>query len=585
MTATRDYAARLQSLAGDLGYLAVEVRLRDLCARIEQDRTHVVVVGEFNRGKSTLVNALVGRDLLPVDIVPTTAAIWTLRQGPELSIVRMDRDGSCTALASDAASLKELSADGARVGQIHHVDATVPNLALGADVVVVDTPGVNDINHQRADVTYGYLEAADVAVMVLDASTPFTRSEMAFIEGQLLSTTLGKMVFVLNKADRLDGDELEEAEEFAQERLDTLVGDAIPLVVTDGARILQARLDGRDDTAETWGWLRLRDTLKAVAQAAGGVEARGRKYTWALATIARALREEVSAELDVLAQDSEARAAAEQTWAVELAGHHARLEALVSDARLHGRDRLKTMLTHSMQQEVSRWAEQRQTAIASMPDVSVYAKDALPRELQLFAKQWFERRQPDIEQFIVGFNHHLGQEFQRHFGGTIVPTPHRFGASSAGANATVAGAEGGGPPEALLETALPAAAYLALAFLGTGPFAIVGLVGGGLVARHLSAQRRAAEKTALLHDLEGAILAVMDAPLRNLHNACDGWFESVESEVRARFEAGLHQRTRRVGLAHQLTDSGSVGERTKTLRGALDTLAQLEATWHSTSST
>ena len=580
-----DDCKQLTILAHGLGFDSVAGRFRDLAARAEQNCTHVVVVGEFNRGKSTLVNAMVGQALLPVDIVPTTAAIWTLRSGPSPSVTRIDKDGTRTSIAGNEGSFQEISADGQAIDRIHRIDAVVTSLALGDDVVVVDTPGVNDINQQRADITYGYLEAADVAVMVLDASTPFTRSELEFIEGQILAATLGKMVFVLNKADRLDEDELEEAAEFAEERVETLIGTDVPLVVTDGGRILQARIAGNDAAAEQWGWGTLCSTLRRVAREAGGGDTRAARHESTRDTLVRSLRGEIGAEIEALSQDEAARLEAEQAWALTLADHRDRLDALLIDAKLHGRDRLKTMLTGSMQHEVRQWVEQRQVAIASMPDVSVYVKDALPRELQLFAKKWYERRQPDIEKFVAAFNGHLGREFQRQFGGSVVPATRWTESNSTAISTRIERAESGGPPEAVLETALPAAAYLALAFLGTGPFAIVGLVGGGLMARRLSAQRKAAEKGALLHDLENAVLGVMEEPLRRLHQACDEWFAVVEDQVRARFEAGVNQRESRTASIRQLTDEQSQLKRERALKDALEQLNNLEVEWDSTSST
>ena len=79
----------LKDLAGSLGATTLQDRVNGLVGKLEDDRFHLVVVGEFNHGKTTFVNALLGQRALPVGVTPTTAAIHHIRwaEHPEAFVV------------------------------------------------------------------------------------------------------------------------------------------------------------------------------------------------------------------------------------------------------------------------------------------------------------------------------------------------------------------------------------------------------------------------------------------------------------------------------------------------------------------
>src|SRR5438045_1569798 len=85
----------LSEVAASLGAKSLKERIdRELVKKMEEDRFHLVVVGEFNHGKSTFVNALLGETVLPVGVTPTTAAIHHLKYSdkPEATVVKTNGD-------------------------------------------------------------------------------------------------------------------------------------------------------------------------------------------------------------------------------------------------------------------------------------------------------------------------------------------------------------------------------------------------------------------------------------------------------------------------------------------------------------
>jgi small GTP-binding protein len=211
--------------------LAEDVRETRL-PRLAEERLVLVVLGEFNRGKSTFLNALLGRSLLPVGITPTTPALVHVSYGEPPSGEVVLADGQRHAIEPTPETLASwLTVEGlasrssASQGapEVHHVELRVPAPLLAPQVTLVDTPGVNDLNEQRAEITYGYVPRADAALMLLDGTQILTASERQFLEERILRTTRERLVFVVTKMDLLDEDERRDALRFAQENLAKLI--------------------------------------------------------------------------------------------------------------------------------------------------------------------------------------------------------------------------------------------------------------------------------------------------------------------------------------------------------------------------
>lgn len=178
----------------------------------------VVVLGEFKRGKSTFVNALLGTPLLPMNILPETATINAIMysENPQLSVVYMD--GRQEAGEPTYEFLQNFSAqknNEERLNKIKYIKIGYPLDILKNRIVLVDTPGVSDLNQQRCDITYRFLPKANAVLFLLDANSPLKKSEKKFIEKQLFPLGLKDIVFLVNKYDCID--EEEEDDDFLDE--------------------------------------------------------------------------------------------------------------------------------------------------------------------------------------------------------------------------------------------------------------------------------------------------------------------------------------------------------------------------------
>ena len=161
----------------------------------------VAVMGEFNAGKSSFVNALCGADVAPTGVTPTTATVNVLRYGAEPAARVVAHDGGTRPLpAADVARfLTALRADEARA--IRMVEIFLPVETLRR-VEIVDTPGLNSILAEHERVTRDFLQEADAIVWVFGIGQAAKATERAALE---LAHGAGKRVLgVLNKVDRAE---------------------------------------------------------------------------------------------------------------------------------------------------------------------------------------------------------------------------------------------------------------------------------------------------------------------------------------------------------------------------------------------
>lgn len=211
--------------------------------KLEADRFHLVVVGEFNHGKTTFVNALLGAEVLPVGVTPTTAVIHHLEYAaqPRAELVRASGDRQ----TMDFEEVRKFAVGQEKgsesfANEVNRLEVFYPAEILRERIVLVDTPGVNDLSLQRADITYSYIPRSDAVLFLLDAGQPLKESERVFLNEKLLGQSRDKIIFVVTKRDIWSDDEEVEALAYIRSELAKLVRS--PVVFPVCAR---KALDGR----------------------------------------------------------------------------------------------------------------------------------------------------------------------------------------------------------------------------------------------------------------------------------------------------------------------------------------------------
>jgi len=192
--------------------------------RVAEERLNLVVLGEFKRGKSTLINALLGRDILPTGVVPLTSVVTTIGAGQRdrLSILFGDGRQEERPLAELAEYVTEAGNPGNRRG-VELARVELDHELLHAGVELVDTPGIGSIHSHNTEVARGFLPRVDAALCVLDAGQPLSEAERGLFREA--ADRVPRLLLVINKIDHLDQTDRAVAVEFVRSALRDLFGD------------------------------------------------------------------------------------------------------------------------------------------------------------------------------------------------------------------------------------------------------------------------------------------------------------------------------------------------------------------------
>jgi small GTP-binding protein len=196
-----------------------------LLERLGSQEFHIAVLGEFKRGKSTLVNALIGRALLPSGVLPLTTVTTEVHFGSLETTVTFN-DGHRLLISPEDIGdyATEVSNPSNRLG-VARIKVGVETVFGAPGLVLVDTPGVASVNAHNTQTAHEALLDCDAAVVVLSADSPLSESEKNLLAE--LGQRRAKVFVVINKSDHLSPDELSDVRVFVEDKLQLLLGYAI----------------------------------------------------------------------------------------------------------------------------------------------------------------------------------------------------------------------------------------------------------------------------------------------------------------------------------------------------------------------
>lgn len=248
----------LAQLAGQAGSDGVAGDATALSQRVGEGRFFTACVGQFKRGKSTLLNALVGHPVLPTGVVPITSAVTVLRHGSRLAgrVQFLDGRSADVPISDLALYVSEEHNPENRKG-VAVVEAFVPAPLLRSGLCLVDTPGIGSVFSSNTQATRAFVPHVDAALIVVGADPPISGDELQLVEEVGHQTR--HLIVALNKADRLPESEAREAAGFAERvvasRLGLTIGPVLLISATE-------RLAGRPSRD----WNRLEAALAGLVQ-------------------------------------------------------------------------------------------------------------------------------------------------------------------------------------------------------------------------------------------------------------------------------------------------------------------------------
>lgn len=228
---TADVAAALNEMGEEAQ--ADRAHLLDVAQDLRELFYLVVIIGEFNAGKSTFVNALLSDELLPIGVTPTTEMIELIRYSESAQRKPVMR----------GESLREWS----------HPNTGTPGVAI------VDTPGTGSVFQKHEAVAKDFLHRSDLVIFVISAKRAFAQTERLYLE---MAKNYGKkIIIVINQADLLSADELAQVRRFVQHQVRDLLS-IQPLIFTVSAR--DALRHAKDNTIDDSGMDAVRAHLRGV---------------------------------------------------------------------------------------------------------------------------------------------------------------------------------------------------------------------------------------------------------------------------------------------------------------------------------
>lgn len=336
--------------------------------KIEQHAFNLVVVGEFKRGKSTIINALLGADLLPTGVVPLTSVVTVIQYGvqPTVTVDFEDRASQAARLDALADYVTE-AGNPQNVKGVREVTVVVPAEWLQGGIRLVDTPGIGSVHRHNTEVTYRYLPRADAVIFVASADQPLSRAELDFLA--MARSHAGKVFCLLNKMDYLTPAEQAESLAFVVGAVTAALGTPVPVFGVSARQALRARAPGAEAASVASGMPAFGAVLRRFLSEEGGA-------VWMASLrhrLQRLLAEaRLSVELELRALDSP-------------------LKALESNLRAMSA-RKGELLQDESDVEAVLEAEARKLVSARVePELAVF-KEQLTRRLQAALETWCQEQ-------------------------------------------------------------------------------------------------------------------------------------------------------------------------------------------------
>ncbi|MGC9966185.1 MAG: dynamin family protein [Syntrophobacteraceae bacterium] len=224
-----DYSQVREGLFGIVAQLEGTVRdatsksLSETRTKLEEEAFNLVVLGQFKRGKSTFINALLGEAILPTAITPLTSVVTILRYGPKLKVVVEYLSGQLKEIdLADLPAFITERENPQNKKEVKEVTVFYPSQYLKGGVRIIDTPGAGSVYSHNTEAAYAYLPYVDAGIFVVSVDPPLSGSERRFLKD--VREYVDKVFFVLNKIDQVSDSDRKESLEFTARVIEDDVG-------------------------------------------------------------------------------------------------------------------------------------------------------------------------------------------------------------------------------------------------------------------------------------------------------------------------------------------------------------------------
>jgi GTPase Era involved in 16S rRNA processing len=187
--------------------------LNYLIGKVEEDSVNFAVIGQFKRGKSTFINAIIGEDILPSAVLPLTSVLTAVKHNDSVNSKIYFFNGEVKEIKTDEL-IKYISEEHnpGNILDVKYAEVGYPNDILKRGITFIDTPGIGSVNKNNTLLTYEYIPKIDAAVFITSPDPALSEIEVEFFN-EILKIT-DEIFVVLNKKDYLNDSQLKEVIEF-----------------------------------------------------------------------------------------------------------------------------------------------------------------------------------------------------------------------------------------------------------------------------------------------------------------------------------------------------------------------------------
>ncbi|MGM0410441.1 MAG: dynamin family protein [Bacillota bacterium] len=389
----------------------------------KNDKFHIGIIGEFNRGKTSMINHILELDFLPTDFLPATSKITILEYGETEKIILKYKNKKSEILPINKKNLEKLTEKNIKdSNDLEVAIVKVPHELLESGIVFIDTPGVNDLNQMNDMITKDILPYCDSLLFLLDPVTALTKSESDFLKSNLLKYQFPLTFFILGKADRLNLSDLNASVNGAKKRIKKVLNEDLPVIPFS----IKKESISRDKTQKNFDIKRdsLRDEIKVGKKiilkqieklVIKGKKNKSQKEKSQLGYVLSLLENDCKTKLEINKIDESKKELILLEAKNERILQKDKFEKFLISIDKVGKKTLKKMVKKSFNKFKRTLVNDIAYQMNRRSNIEDFIDNQLPVYINYQFKKYYENQGEKIEKYLTKFIKHLSKEYTRNF--------------------------------------------------------------------------------------------------------------------------------------------------------------------------